>query len=108
MKHGLAQDSQEDHPALEGDEFALDTHQVAAPAAEQLGNTVRASGQDGNVGEEQGADEEAETGVGQQSDRGVGEDVPASVGTDGVFDNDGAEDDENCSGYALEMKSLRR
>jgi hypothetical protein len=63
MEDGLSQYCQTDHDAFEYNEFDLDTHELATPAAKQFRNPIRASDEDTGVGCACSTNEELEASI---------------------------------------------
>lgn len=60
MEDGLSAHGDRNHDTLEGNELGLVAHHVAAPALDELGNTVDATDQDAEVSDNDSAAEELE------------------------------------------------
>lgn len=95
MTYRLRRHTQHNHPALERDKFRLNTHERATPAAEQLGDTVHAAHEDGHIGDDHSADEEAEAARGPDGECRGRELVASLVGSETVFCDEDAENDED-------------
>lgn len=95
MSDSENQDGQYNHYALEDNELGLVAHELAPPSASQLRDTVDASGEDANEGDDNGTHEAAEGCLVEECDCLFGELVTAAVGADCVLDEEVAKEGED-------------
>ena len=94
VENGEAEGGDGDHDAVQGDEVGLVLHDRIAPAVGHLADTEDATGEDGQVCEEEAAGEELEAGRTHEFDgRGL-ELRSVAVHAEGVVRDHGAEDEE--------------
>lgn len=94
MENGESSDSDDNHHALKSDELSLIAHELAAPSTGQFGDTVDASGEDGNECEDKSYCEAAELGIVEQSHGICGQLISVTVGSDGIFGKEISEEDK--------------
>lgn len=96
MKRRLRNNSNKNHDTLQHNKVRLIAHELVGPAAHELRDTVDASDEDAEIGDNDGAAEEAEFGGGPEGEGGLGELVAVAEGADGVFEDEEGEDGEDC------------
>jgi len=91
MENSEAQRRDGNHDAVENDELCLVLHDLVPPSWAQLGDTVDATGEDGEVGDEETRNEELEAGSGHEA-QAAG--AVITLGADGVVEDERSETHE--------------
>lgn len=80
------------HNAIEDDEFIFVLHDLVPPSGAKLGNTVDATGEDGDVCDKETGDEELEATCGKKAGAAGCE---ATSGADHIVEDEGSESQES-------------
>ena len=117
MEHCKDQNRDDDHDALEDNEFCLVAHELASPAAGKLRDTVYASDEDAEEAGNDGEDEAAEGCLAKKYAGLVGNLVATARGAKGVCsdaeskdckDDDLEDDTSNLRSNSVSIRRVRR